>query len=77
MRISSKLRQAIAGSPIRQFQLATLAGLHPSTLSKALSGSARLRPYDRRVLAVARVLDIKPEDAFEESESQEEQENVA
>ena len=66
MQISSKLREVIAGSPLRQFQLATLAGIHPSTLSKALNGSTPLQPYDRRVLAVARVLGVKPEDAFEE-----------
>ena len=66
MQISDKLRQEIAGSSLRQFQLATLAGIHPSTLSKALNGSTRLQPYDRRVLAIARVLGVNPEDAFEE-----------
>ena len=65
MQISGKLRQAIAGSPLRQFQLATLAGIHPSTLSKALNGFIDLQPYDRRVLAIARVLNVKPEEAFE------------
>ena len=65
MEISLKLRRAIAESPLRQYQLATLAGLHPSTLSKALNGTARLRAYDRRILAVARVLNISPDDAFD------------
>ena len=66
MEISGKLRQAISESPLRQFQLAALAGIHPSTLSKALNGATRLHLWDRRVLAIAKVLGIKPAEAFED-----------
>ena len=69
MQISSTLRAAIENAPIRQYQLATLANLHPSTLSKILNGSARLRRFDGRVLAVARVLGIDPSKALDDEDS--------
>ena len=64
MQVSDKLRQAIEAAPLRHYQLATLAQMHPSTLSKVLNQSARLRPFDRRVLAIARVVGVRPEEAF-------------
>jgi len=47
------------------YKIAVKAKIHPSMLSKLLHGAERIRPEDRRVLAVARVLGLSPDDCFE------------
>ncbi len=50
---------------MRMYRIAQLAGIHPSTLSRILNGIERIKENDKRVLAVGRVLGLKPEDCFE------------
>jgi hypothetical protein len=52
------------------YQIAIEAGLHPSTLSRLLNGAERVAPNDRRVVAVARVLGLRPEDCFSSPKEQ-------
>lgn len=47
------------------YQIAHRAGIHPSTLSKLIHGAEHIKPDDYRVLAVARVLGLKPEECFD------------
>jgi hypothetical protein len=46
------------------YRIAMRAGLHPSTLSKIITGAERLAPSDRRVLAVAKVIGLPADQCF-------------
>jgi hypothetical protein len=62
--VSEKLRIAIFLHPKRSYQIAHEAGLHPSMLSKLLHGIEKVEPYDPRILKVAEILGIQPDDCF-------------
>jgi len=51
-------------SALPMYRIAQKANLHPSTLSKIITGAERITPNDRRVLAVAKVLGLSPEQCF-------------
>jgi lambda repressor-like predicted transcriptional regulator len=63
--LSKELAARIRLSPLRAYQIAQIAGLHPSTLSKLLNGIARPHPNDQRIVAVGRVLGLRPDECFE------------
>lgn len=65
MRLSRHFIESIKLSPTPAYRIAQDAGLHPATLSKLLSGAERVKANDPRVIAVARVLGLKPEECFE------------
>ena len=65
LRISRDLFAAVKCAPERGYIIAQRAGLHPSTLSRILRGAERLQPGDSRVLAVARVVGVRPARAFQ------------
>ena len=48
----------------RDYEKARMAGLHPTLYSKILHGAIPIREGDKRVLAIARVLGVSPEEAF-------------
>ncbi len=62
--ISETFRVAIKLSPLKSYQIAQAAGLHPSTLSKIVCGIEKTMDGDLRVLKVAAVLGLKPEECF-------------
>jgi transcriptional regulator with XRE-family HTH domain len=64
--VSEKLRVSIKLHPERAYKLAQKANLHPSTVSKIINGIEKVRPGDLRVLALAKVLDIPPDECFSE-----------
>jgi hypothetical protein len=67
-------REFIAGVklfPGLRWHLARQAGLHPSVLSKLVSGAEQPRIGDPRVIAVGRILGLTPRECFEGSQSQE------
>ena len=68
--ISKKLKEAIKLSDDRSYEIAHQAKLDPSTLSKLMCGIAKIKPQDTRVIAVGRVLDIPPDECFQEILSQ-------
>lgn len=62
--ISNELLRAIRENPLPRFQLAALAGLHPSTLYRLLHGCTAIKDGDARVLAIARILGVDKRKAF-------------
>ena len=63
MQLAEVLRIAVRESPVPQWRIAALANVHPTTLSRLLNGQ-RVFLHDPRVIAVAKVVGVKPEDAF-------------
>jgi hypothetical protein len=63
--ISDKLKIAVFLSDKPGYKIAQEADLHPSTLSKILRGIEQVKPDDARVIAVAKVLGLSPEECFE------------
>lgn len=51
---------------MRQYRIAHAAGIPASTLSQICTGARPVEPGDERVLAVAEVLGMKPEECFVE-----------
>ena len=63
--ISRKLVEAVKLSDSRAYRIAQKAGLHPSTLSRILNGIENVRPMDDRIVRIAKVLNLKPDECFE------------
>lgn len=66
--MSETLRRAIKLHPKRHYQIAQEAGLHPSTLSKLMNGIVPIYEDDPRVIKIARVLGLDPEDCFDKAD---------
>jgi hypothetical protein len=62
--ISRKLWEAVKLSHLRAYQIAQRAQIHPSTLSRILNGIEDVRFGDPRVLKVAKVLHLNPDQCF-------------
>jgi len=65
-KISERFWVAVKTSRMKGYEIANHAGLHPATLSKLLWEVKTVRPDDYRVIAVAKVLGLSPEECFEE-----------
>jgi len=65
---SKEFKIAVLLSPLKQYQIAQIAGIHPSTFSKMLSGAERIKRRDPRIIAVGRVIGIRPENCFDNGE---------
>ena len=63
--VSQELKAAIKLGEEPAYKIAHRAGISSSTLSKLICGIDKVRPGDPRVLAVGRVLGLKPEECFE------------
>jgi len=70
MKVSKKFIEAVKLADHPAYKIAWEAGLHPVVLSKILHGYDRLWPNDRRVIAVAKVLGLQPEECFQEDEGE-------
>jgi transcriptional regulator with XRE-family HTH domain len=66
MAISERFRTAVKLSYLKSYELAHLAGMHPSVLSRILNGIDLVKPGDQRVAKVAGVLGIPIEECFDE-----------
>jgi hypothetical protein len=65
--ISAELRAAVwakRAAGIKQAQLASLAGLHPTTFSQVVCDLVPLQADDPRVLKIAAICDVPAERAF-------------
>ena len=62
--ISQTFRAAVKLSELKQYEIARAAKVHHTVLSKILNGIDNAKPGDVRVLKVAKVLGLKPEDCF-------------
>ena len=68
VRVSMRLRHELLRrrcQGTKQYEVARAAGLHPTTLSCLINDIVPLRENDPRVLAVARVLGVPDDQAFE------------
>ena len=68
MIVSRKVVEGVKLSSLKSYQIAHLAGLHPSTLSRLIHGIERIKPHDRRVVEVGRVLGLSPNECFDSQE---------
>ena len=66
IRISKKFYEAVKLADKPGYKLAWKAGIHPVVLSKILHGYDQVKRNDERVLKVAKVIGLKPEECFEE-----------
>ena len=63
--VSQKFIAAVKLNERCAYQIAHLAGLPPTTLSKIMNGIDRVKPGDHRVLAVGKVLGLKEDELFD------------
>jgi hypothetical protein len=63
--LSNEFITAVKLDSRRSYQIAHSANLHPSTLSQIINGISLVKPGDPRVLAVAKVLGLSPEECFD------------
>ncbi len=70
MRVSEKFRARIKSSRTRAYEIARQSGLHSTTLSKIMNGVDQVRDDDPRVLRVAHVIGLAPDECFEHGENQ-------
>jgi hypothetical protein len=63
--VSRRLFEAVKLHGVPAYKIARQARIEPSILSKLLHGAERVRPQDPRVLAIARIVGVPPEDAFD------------
>ncbi len=62
--ISRKLIETVRLSDWKAYEIAHRAEMHPSTFSKILNGIEAVTPGDPRVLRIAKILGLKPEECF-------------
>jgi hypothetical protein len=70
MGVSQEFKNAVKLAPKRAYQIAHEAGLHPTTLSRIVCGIELVKMMDPRVLKVAEVLGIPPENCFDDYREQ-------
>ncbi len=66
MRCSRILRVAVKGHELKGIEIARKAKVHPVFLSRVICNSIRLKAGDKRVLRIARVVGVRPEECFTE-----------
>ena len=66
MRVSNEFIAEVKLNGKPAYRIAQDSDLDPSTLSKLLHGITRIKPMDERVIRVAKVLGLKPEECFDE-----------
>jgi transcriptional regulator with XRE-family HTH domain len=64
--ISQKLKETIKLSEMRAYEIAHLAEMHPTTLSRILNGIEKIEPGDPRVIRLAKVLGLRINECFQE-----------
>lgn len=62
--VSQKLKRAVKLSTLKSYQIAHLANLHPSTLSRIICGIEIVKDGDPRVLAIGKVLGLTKQECF-------------
>jgi DNA-binding LacI/PurR family transcriptional regulator len=65
VKVSKAFTHAVKLSEKRAYEIAQEAGIHEATLSHLVNGIRPIESNDERVLAVAKVLGLRPEDCFE------------
>ncbi len=67
VKISRKFIEAVKLAEIRQYKICQKArpSLHPTVLSRLMNGIEKVKDNDARVVAIGRVLGLKPNECFE------------
>lgn len=68
-KVSEKFIRIIKLHSYRRYEIALAAGLHPSTLSKILTGAEPIRRGDPRVIRIGKVIGLEPHEFFEEEDA--------
>lgn len=68
MRLSKTFLVALKCSDVPQYRIAWAAGVHPNLLSKLIHGQVRFKPQDERLLRVAKILKLQPDEVFDEGD---------
>jgi len=63
--VSKKFKEAVKTSLEPAYVIAQKAGLHQSTLSQLLNNIVPVQDNDERVIAVGKVLGLKPKECFD------------
>lgn len=66
--VSEIFKQKIKLSSLRAYEIAQLAGVHPTTLSRIINGIDRVEAGDKRVIAIGRIVGLKEEECFARKE---------
>ena len=65
-KISQRFKVAVKLGNQPAYKYAQAAGVDPTVLSKLINEIVKIKPGDPRVIAVGRVLGLKPKECFEE-----------
>lgn len=63
--VSKKLKDAVRTHEKPAFEIAYLAGLHPSTVSQLINELVRVNEDDERVTRIGEVVGVSPGECFE------------
>ena len=66
MVVSQKFVAALKLSPMPAYKIAWAANVNPTMLSKLINGIEKVKPDDPRIIAVGRMLDIPPQECFQD-----------
>ena len=64
--LSRKFITSVKCNRLRAYEIAQLAGMHPSALSRLINGIDRIRPNDERVVRVGKILGLHPGECFDQ-----------
>ena len=68
--ISKKFKAVVKLHQKRNYEIAYEAGIHPATLSKILCGIQKVNLGDWRVIAIGKVIGLRPDQCFETKDKQ-------
>jgi hypothetical protein len=66
---SSKFKIAIWQAKEPAYRIAIRAGVHPTVLSRLMTGAEKVKPNDGRIIAVGREIGLADSECFETSEA--------
>ena len=69
MPISRSFKIAVKLADVPAWKVAHAAGVNANVLSRIMSGALRVRPGDKRVLKVAEILGLRPDECFEKPDN--------
>ena len=67
--LSKQFIQKLKLSEIPQYKLAIQANVHPTLLSKWIIGAQSVKNGDERVIRIAKLVGLKPDEVFEQNTS--------
>jgi hypothetical protein len=62
--VSETLKAKVRLSNLKQYQIAHLVNIHPTTLSRIINGIEIVKDGDKRIIAIGKVLGLAEEECF-------------